>query len=298
MKAMSNYGPSFHVTFLLSIVTLILTVTSCKNGDIKTGTKTVYFEGGKQASQIVDLKDGKKEGLCREFFKNGKLRSKAWYVNDAVRDTAYYYHDNEQLSSLQVYKNGKKEGTWKKFSRDGVMYQEVNFKNNSLDGPSNKYTYKTGRPIERLNYTNGFKEGKQEIFFENGRPKSVCYYYNYQPCLGLQEWYDSGEKVKNDFKISIKEDNKVHLKNILKIIVRLENPKPDDRVCEVSAFDSGLVITPTIFFTKAGDQFDLDFYVYPGNVVMKKLRIAAFRKTDRGNTFIKTASFNVSATNY
>ena len=49
---------------------------------------------------------------------------------------------------------------------------------------------------------------------------------------------------------------------------------------------------------RRGNDFVLQFSVYQGGFVMEKVKLAAYRKTRLGNTFIKTISFNASANHF
>jgi antitoxin component YwqK of YwqJK toxin-antitoxin module len=272
---------------------------SCKNKfDGKNGTYTAYFDGTKHIEQTIEYKDGLKNGWTREYYPNSKVRFEAKFVNDTMTDTVSSYHENGKLYHVQIYKDGMKEGCWKKYSKEGVLYQENNYKNDMLEGPSNKFTYITGRPLEKTFYKYGMKEGRQEIFHNNGKQKSVSYFSGNQVCLGLEEWYESGKKVNNNFKISIQEQNKVLFENKLRFIVTLENPQEDDKVYEISDSDTGRTITPFNKLIHEGNQHIFDYPVYKGSYVLRKIRIAAFRKTWMGNVMIRTAVINVSGGNY
>src|SRR6185369_12076441 len=123
--------------FRIAFYSAVLFLISCDNKfDGKNGINTVYYDGTKQIMQVVEMKDGRKNGLCREYYKNGNLRSQAWYSKDTVRDTVFYYFEEGPLSSVQIYNHGKKNGCWKKFSKKGILYSEIWYKDNELNGPS------------------------------------------------------------------------------------------------------------------------------------------------------------------
>jgi antitoxin component YwqK of YwqJK toxin-antitoxin module len=278
---------------------LLFFISSCsKKFDGKNGTRTIYYEGTDKVSQSIEYKNGKKEGWWLEFYENGNPKVKSFYVNDSLQDSSVYHHKNGALSDIQFYKKGKREGCWKKFNEKGMLVHEANYMNNYKEGISKTYTYNSGRLLEQLNFKEGIKEGKQEYFYNSGKPKCVCYFHNNHPCLGLQEWTESGKKINTDFKISISELNRVLLENKLKLIVRLEHSQHSDEVCEVEMSDSDSCFTGSICFSHEGDQFNRDYYVYKHGFVMRKITIAAMRKTGLGNVMIKTANYNLSATNF
>lgn len=266
--------------------------------DGKNGKRIVYFEGTEKVSQSIEYKNGKKNGWWLEFYENGNPKVKSRYVNDTLQDSSLYYYKNGKFSDIQVFKNGQKEGCWRKFNENGMLYSEINFKNNRKEGMQTRYSYNSVRLIERLNYKNGMPDGKQERFYNSGKPKSVCYYSLNHPCKGLEEWTEGGRKINNDFKITVREQNRVLLENKLKFNIYLENPKADDKVSEIFDGKTEPCFQRGISYEQKGDHFETEFYVYKRGFVMKQIKIAAFRKTSFGNMMVKTTTFNVSATNF
>lgn len=274
-------------------------ILSCNSGfDGKNGTRIIYFEGTKNVSQSVEFKNGWKNGPWLEYYKNGNLKYKTYYVNDTIRDTSFYFHENGKVASFQILRDGNKEGCWKKFNKEGNLYNVVCYVKNRLEGNSINYSYNSGRVLENFSYKNGFKDGKQETFYLNGKPKSSCQYSDNRPCLGLQEWSETGKKINNDFKIFMSESNKVLLTGKLTLIAKLENSKDDDRVAIISDEGSGNIISTSYYFIRKGDHFESEFTVGRGAFIMRKLKIAAFRKTDMGNVMIQTTSYNLSVNHF
>lgn len=283
--------------FLLLIV--LFTFFSCSDlFDGKDGVKTVYFPESKIVQQVVEYERGKKNGIAKEFYRNGKLKNLQHFINDTLVDSSFFYHKNGNLYAIQLYLKNKKEGCWKYYNTEGKLHKENCYKNDVLDGTSCEYTYRTGRLLIRFNFKEGSRDGKQEVYYNNGKPKYIVYYDGGKPCLGTEEWYESGEKVNNDFKINIIEDNKVQLENSLKYYIELENPQQDDCVFAVVNSDTGRVVNKRYPITQIGNRFFLDYMVGKGHFIMETVKLAAFRKTKMGNTVIKTISINVAAENY
>ncbi len=287
------------ILFNTIVICGILFFISCSNTfDGKNGVKIVNFPGTDKICQTVDYKDGKKNGLLKEYFKNGNLKTVQHFKDDKNIDSALYYHPNGKLAVIQIRKNGKKEGCWIKYNEAGQLYSSMCFENNLLNGPTLTYSYKSLHLIERFNFKNNSKEGKQELFYNSGKPKSVTYYHDDQLSMGTTEWLETGELINSDFSIKYSEQNKVNIDNKLYYFISLENPQEDDQVFRVSSSDTGRVISQMLRLEKKGNQFVLQFNVYQQGFVMEKVKLAAYRKTRLGNTFIKTISFNASANNY
>lgn len=281
------------------IVVFCILLSSCKNNtDSENETKTIYFPGSKIIKQTIEYSNGKKNGTLKEFYRNGNLKIKQYFVNDTVRDSTIVYHENGNPAYLQIIIDGKREGCWKKFNEKGMLYSEICFKDGVLHGASTTYTYNSGRVLSRLNYNDGRKDGKHEYFYNSGKPKSISYFRDGQPCLGTEEWYESGENINNDFKIFITEQNRVLLNNTLTYLIRLENLKDDDEVYQVYVKDTGRVVTSYSELKRKSDYFELELYVPKGGFIMEQVKIAAYRKTAMKNTFIKTALINASANNF
>ncbi len=284
---------------LLCFFNYLFVLTSCTGKSEKDdGLHTSHFEGTEIVKQTIEYKNGKKNGFMKEYFKNGILKAKQFYRNDTLTDTSFFYYENGRLANYYIIKNNKSNGCWRKYNKSGMLYSEICFNNGLLQGRSTEYTYRSGRVLNRFNYEDGRKHGKQESFYSNGKPKSVTYFHYDAPCIGTEEWIDSGRKIENDFKISINESNQVLLKNTLTFIVKLQNPQPDDIVYETTLKDTGRVVNYIHRLTKVNDHFELEFNLPNGSFIMEKIKIAAYRKTGMGNTVIKTAFFNASANHF
>lgn len=284
---------------IIGLLLFLAVLYSCSNeSDGKNGLKTIYFPGTNNVCQTIDYKDGKRNGWLKEYYKNGNLKVRQYFLNDTLNDSSICHYENGKIFSIHIFKNGMKEGCWKKFSKEGNLYSEIYFKDDELDGTSITYTYRSGRILKRLNYRNGVKHGKQEHFHNNGKPKSISYYYKGEPCLGTEEWNDYGKKLNHDFKFFVEEQNKVLMENTLRFLIRLEHPQPDDKVYHVANNDTGRVITTLYQLSRIKDYYLLEFPVYKGGFVMEKVKIAALRKTKMDNFVIETTLFNASANNY
>ncbi|MCE3260221.1 MAG: hypothetical protein K0S12_1862 [Bacteroidetes bacterium] len=100
---------------------------------------------------VVD-KDSLKQGVWREFYPSGKLRSES------------------------VYKNNKKQGleiSW--YNTSGCVKLERYFNNGQLDGPVTYYSRNCKKELIE-NYKNGVKEGLELAYYSNGRIKSEGYF--------------------------------------------------------------------------------------------------------------------------
>jgi hypothetical protein len=205
------------------------------------------------------------------------------------------------MSMFQYLKNYKKEGTWKTFNEQGQLFVEINYKNDELDGYSKKYSYRSLKLLQQLHYKDGRKDGKQEIYYPNGKLKSVTYFTNNNPCMGTEEWSENGEKIDNDFKITVTEQNKLLLTGKYEVIIKLSDPLPDDEIEVVTDTSSTGCLTTVYSVTpmeRDRKTFIIDYQVARGGFVMETVKLAAIRTTAMKNRFIKTKTIIVSASNY
>lgn len=288
---------SFFYTSLL-LITCTLLLVSCKS-EPKSNIKVVYYSGTEKIHQTITYLYTLKDGEAKEFYPNGILKSRRFYVKDTLSDTTFIYHENGKLRSLQMYKNKKAHGTWKDFNKEGRLYKEINFKNGLFDSTSSVYTYRTGKLQERINFRNGIKDGLEEFYYPNGKPKSKVLYNSGDPCKNIEEWFENGDKINNSFKISIQEYNDVLLKNTLTYIIKLENPKPGDKVYREIGEAKDECDFGQLFLLKEEDGiFKLQFEIPKGGFIMQTIKIVAFRKTILGNTCSQTKTFNAASNNF
>lgn len=280
------------------VLVLFFLLNACSNKfDGENGVETIYYPNTTIVHKSIEYKDGKKNGVMKEFYKAGNIRLQIYYVNDEIRDSTITYFSNGKLAGIKIVIKKKKEGCWQDFNKEGKLYSSTCYKNGLPDGLSVTYTYRTGRLLKRFNYKDGIKHGRQEEYYNSGKPKNITYYNNGTPCIGTEE-YDEGGKIDHDFKISIEEQNRVLMSNSLKFIIRLENFQEDDMVYWVSNKDTGRVVTQVSGLLRKNNYFFMDFPIQRGGFIMEKIKLAAYRKTKRGNVLIKTTSFNASANNY
>jgi antitoxin component YwqK of YwqJK toxin-antitoxin module len=280
------------------VILFTLAGFSCSDDGLTDGVKLVHFPNSEIVKQYVEMKNGKKNGVLKEYYRNGHLKALQHYYNDTLTDTSFFYHENGNIGSYQILKKNRRVGCWKKFNKEGRRYWEACFKDDLLDGPAYEYSYRNLRIIKIMNFKKNRKDGKQEFFYPNGKPQSVSYYKDGSACPGTEEWNDKGKRIDHNFKINIFEKNEVLLKNTLSYIITLENPQKDDEVYIVSESNSGTNLIPERKLIKTGNAFVMEINLPKGSFVMKEIHLAAYRKTSMGNTVIKRTVVRASANSF
>lgn len=281
------------------IFLIALTFLSCNNSDeITEGLKTVHFKGTKIVMQTIEYKGGKKNGFFKEYYRNGILKAKQFYVNDTLNDTSFFYHKNGKLQSVQIYKDKLKDGCWRNYNDKGLLISEIFFKNNYFDSTCSEYSYRSAKLLKRIRYKVGVKHGVEETYYPSGELQSKVKYDKGMVMKGTEEYRKNGEKINNDFDINIIENDDVLLKGTLSYIIKLEGAKESDEVFYVYRPGAGEVVGDMAPIKKQGNVFVYEYQIPKGGFVMEKLTIAAYRTTGFGNVYVKTKSFNVASNNY
>ncbi|HMZ48638.1 MAG TPA: toxin-antitoxin system YwqK family antitoxin, partial [Flavobacteriales bacterium] len=117
--------------------------------------KNTYHSSGKVASIGSYSKDGKKEGLFRNFGEDGKPT------------TAAIYQSGQKMSEGAVNDVGALQGNWTEYYGSGEKRAEGGYKDGKKDGPWTFY-HRTGEVEQRGNYVNGLPQGEWVWFFPSG----------------------------------------------------------------------------------------------------------------------------------
>jgi len=127
------------------------------------------YENGKLMREYI-LKDGRKNGLEKKYYKNGELR---WEVNykDGKKDgLSKYYYQNGQLEYDTNYIDGEAQGISKDYYETGELEIETIYKDG--DWGERKFYYKNGNLKEIRFYENGKENGISKFYDESGNLKS------------------------------------------------------------------------------------------------------------------------------
>lgn len=284
---------------VFSPFTLLLFLCTCSGDErVNNGLYVVHYPGTELIQQEVEMKNGKKNGWAKEYYKNGKLKRKQFYVNDTLNDSSLYYHDNGRLAKLQFLKDKKFHGAWRDFNKEGKLVEEKFFKDGLRDSVCTRYTYRTCKLQDRITYKMGEKDGVEEHFHSNGKLKSRQIYKAGIPCPGLEEYTTTGRKIENKVKIGIRERNELLLNGSLTYEVYLNNPHSEDKVYKLHDYRKGDCISSRTLLEKAGNVHRLVYKIPRGGFVMEQVWLCVCRKSPLGNDLVILHSFNAAAENH
>lgn len=72
-----------------------------------------------------EKKDGKREGVWKCYYDDGKLQSEGGYVADQKEGIWKIYHSNGQLAGVGPYVKGAEKGKWTFYDEAGKVLMEV-----------------------------------------------------------------------------------------------------------------------------------------------------------------------------
>ena len=166
-------------------------------GDKKEGTAYFYFPD-KTVRQTLLYSDGKKEGLSKEYDKNGNVITILEYNND-------FLISRERINRTDT--KGLKQGEWKDFYPNGRIKTEKTFKDDQLHGYYKEYDNR-GNLVLTMLYENGSivksrVEDEPDIEIENkyddkGKLTYSGPYRNKIP-VGIHRQFGADGKVTNAF---------------------------------------------------------------------------------------------------
>jgi len=166
-------------------------------GDRREGTAYFYFPDGK-IQQTISYANGKKEGLSKEYDKNGNIITLLEYNND-------FLISRERINRID--NKGLKQGVWKEFYPGGSVKSEKSYKDDMLHGYYKEYDNR-GILVMTMLYENGSVvkskvEDQPDIEIENRYDQNNKLVYsgpfrNKVP-VGVHREYNAEGKVINSY---------------------------------------------------------------------------------------------------
>jgi hypothetical protein len=108
-------------------------------------TKRTFKADGKLFAEITK-KDGKKNGITKNFYDNGKVSVQTNYKDDKKEGESIWYYTDGKICQRTLYKNDEKEGIDKHYYKNGKLAAEIPYKNGKVEPGMKEYS-KEGRQI-------------------------------------------------------------------------------------------------------------------------------------------------------
>jgi len=109
---------------------------------------------------------GLKQGIWKDYYKNGKLKMSSYYQNDTLHGVCYTYYKSGKIESSGMYKNGQKVEDYLYYNQEGLIIMKITFS----DGKRKKLLkYYKKKVIYEEYYKNG-EIDKVVVNGEEGKP--------------------------------------------------------------------------------------------------------------------------------
>lgn len=160
----------------------------------------VYQKGWMKYEGVTDL-NGLRQGLWKEYYETGELRSIGKYSNSKMLGEWKFLYPDQKVEIIGSYRNGKKDGEWIWYYPDKSVLMTENWEDGEREGPFIEYDekgniitkgeykedaeegewiYVNRGVIEKGSYFEGMKTGLWKVWFANG---SLAYEIEYEQDL-------------------------------------------------------------------------------------------------------------------
>lgn len=87
----------------------------------------------------IQKKDGKKNGVTKNFYANGKVQVETNFVNDSKEDDSKLYYEDGKICQHVIYKNNVKHGVEKHYYKNGKLACEIPYLNGEVEPGLKEY---------------------------------------------------------------------------------------------------------------------------------------------------------------
>ncbi len=183
---------------------------------------------------------GRRHGLWKKFYANGKLRYEGYFNHGVEVDTFKFYFDNGNLWAINYYKkkgvaysqqygegkklaaegkyiNNKKDSTWNFYNENSNLVAKEEYENGKKHGKCIVF-FRNGEKAEIINYKQESREGEWLQFYEDGKPRAKGRYIN-NMLQGAVIYYNlSGRpRVKGDYVEGLMHGNWYYFNDDMKV---------------------------------------------------------------------------------
>ncbi len=133
----------------------------------KQGVWKKNYPNGKLAYEFL-FKDDKPVGTCKRYHENGKLNALLVYGKDGISSSVKIYNKDEILEAKGFYYDKKKDSVWVFLDRGKYIISEVKYRRGVKYGTEYKY-YRDGHTAEERVWKNGVENGIWKQFYPDGK---------------------------------------------------------------------------------------------------------------------------------
>jgi antitoxin component YwqK of YwqJK toxin-antitoxin module len=147
-----------------------------KNGELDG--LSIHFNGySEMPSSEINYRKGKKNGLSRTYYDNGKIQEESTYKEDIKTGTTKWFNKSGKRVAEYNYVNGLFQGLQTTFYDSDTIQSTTEYSNNIQNGQYREY-YRNGIMKLQGEYVNGTKEGPWIDYDELGKAVKTTRYKN------------------------------------------------------------------------------------------------------------------------
>ena len=157
-----------------------------ENGNVKQKILTkdkviikeqLYARNGNIMLNSFFSMDGKPIKEVFEYYPNGKMKTKAHYVDGALNGELTIYFENGNIKEKSFVMGGTLNGDAFEYYPSGKLKYKSFFKDGKKEGESLSY-YENGKLKKKILYKNGVRNGEAAEYYESGIIKQKAYFIN------------------------------------------------------------------------------------------------------------------------
>lgn len=190
------------IIYILLIINILF---SCKEKDAPVVS---YWDDGVLKSELK-YKDGKLDGVCRWYYRNGKPEMEVTYSMDKLNGEATRWYENGNLEEKSYYKDNQYDGVVQEYNVFGTMVKLSTYENGVLNGLYYQW-YDNGKQFMEGEYIDGMMHGSWLMYYQDGTIGSNAIY---NMGTGVQKGYSEGgayQNVEIHYKNNVKDGEEIH----------------------------------------------------------------------------------------
>ena len=174
------------IIYILLIINILF---SCKEKD----DAVVSYWGDGVLKSELRYKDGKLDGVCKWYYRNGKPELEVTYAMNVLNGESTRWYENGNLEEKAYYKDNQYDGVVEEYNVFGILVKKSTYKNGVLDGLFYQW-YDNGNPFIEGEYLDGMMHGGWMMYYKDGSVGSNAVY---DRGTGVQKGFAEGGAYQN-----------------------------------------------------------------------------------------------------
>jgi antitoxin component YwqK of YwqJK toxin-antitoxin module len=147
------------------------TINIMDKDSLKQGVWREFYSGGKLKTETV-YRNGKKQGLEITWYNGGCVKEERFYNNGILDGPVTFYGRNCKIEFMESFKNGVKEGLEIAYHPNGRIKAEGNYKKGNLDGvykvynKNGEFSFESRTTTGPVDFTANFEDTASQTVFQ------------------------------------------------------------------------------------------------------------------------------------